>query len=230
MRVSVVIPARNEADRIRETIRALLQSQPKEVTVAEIIVVDDASEDETSKVAREAGATKVLRLQRRSGKGAALRQGLAEASSEVVLFMDADLGATSAALWQLVFPVLKGEADMTIAAPPPDPAGGGFGFVKTFAAWAIRKATGFQPAAPLSGQRAVRRTLLDKVTLADGYGVETALTIDALRMGYRVVEVPIPFGHRALGKSLRGFLHRARQFWDIFWAVLPRLLIKRHRS
>lgn len=223
MRVSVIIPARNEADRIAQTITALLSSKPKEVTALEIIVVDDASGDATSEVAAKAGATKVLRLNRPSGKGAALRQGVTEAQHEWLLFVDADLGESARALWLLLQPLQRGEADMTIAAPPPDPAGGGFGIVKTFAGWAIRITTGFRPSAPLSGQRGLRRTVLERVTLADGYGIETALTIDALRAGFRVVEVPIAFEHRALGKSWHGFRHRAKQLWDIFWAVLPRL-------
>ncbi len=227
MRVSIIIPARNEADRIAQTITALLSSKPKEVTALEIIVVDDASEDTTSEVATKAGATKVLRLNRPSGKGAALRQGVAEAQHEWLLFVDADLGESARTLWLLLQPLQSGEADMTIAAPPPDPSGGGFGIVKTFAGWAIRTTTGFCPSAPLSGQRGLRRTVLERVTLADGYGVETALTIDALRAGFRVVEVPIAFGHRALGKSWRGFRHRAKQLWDIFWAVLPRLRIRK---
>jgi len=222
VRVSVIIPARNEADRIGQTVRSLWDTKPNGVE-AEILVVDDASEDATSEIALRAGATKVVRLKRHRGKGAALRKGIAEAQGEILLFVDADLGEEAGKMWQLLEPLVRGEADMTIAAPPPDPAGGGFGFVKGFAAWAIRKATGFHPTAPLSGQRAIRRKVLEQITLADGYAVETALTIDALRAGFRVQEVPIVFGHRALGKNWRGFWHRARQLWEIALAVFPRL-------
>jgi len=224
MRISVVIPARNEADRIALTLQALLKSKPEEFGDVEIVVVDDASEDETSKMAKEAGATKVIRLNRHGGKGTALRKGVEESEGDLVLFVDADLGETAINMWQLLTPVFKGEADMAIAAPPPDPSGGGFGLVKKFSAWAIRKTTGFEPSAPLSGQRAIRREVLERVSIANGYAVETALTIDAIKAGFRVVEIPITFGHRALGKSWRGFLHRAKQLWDIFLAVLPRLL------
>ncbi|MCS7191840.1 MAG: glycosyltransferase family 2 protein [Armatimonadetes bacterium] len=222
--ISVIIPARNEADKIRLTIKSLIDNKPAGIGDAEIIVVDDASVDETSEVAQKAGATKVVRLSRHSGKGAALRRGVEEASGEIFLFVDADLSETAKGLWKILEPILDGEADMTIAAPPPDPTGGGFGFVKLFSAWAIKITTGFEPTAPLSGQRALKRSLLERVRIADGYAVETALTIDALKTGFRVKEVQISFGHRTLGKSWRGFAHRARQFWDIFWAVLPRLL------
>lgn len=222
--ISVIIPARNEADKIALTIKSLMESKPIEIGDAEIVVVDDASIDETSEEAKRAGATKVVRLSRHRGKGAALKRGIEEARGEILLFVDADLGETAKNLWQLIKPILEGEADMTIAAPPPDPEGGGFGFVKGFSAWAIKTATGFKPSAPLSGQRALKRSVLKRVCIAEGYAVETALTIDALREGFRIKEVPIPFVHRALGKSWRGFAHRAKQFWDIFWAVLPRFL------
>lgn len=225
--VSVIIPARNEADKIGLTISTLLKSKPPEVSEVEIIVVDDASKDETGEVAKQAGAMKVIRLTKHSGKGAALRKGVEGAKGDILLFVDADLGKTAAGIWQVVLPVLKGEAEMAIAAPPPDPAGGGFGFVKAFSAWAIRTTTGFNPTAPISGQRAVKRSVLQRVSLANGYAVETALTIDAIRAGFRVVEVPVTFGHRALGKSFKGFVHRAKQLFDIVGAVLPRLLKKK---
>lgn len=224
MSISVIIPARNEADRISLTIQSLLKNKPVELGDVEIVVIDDASDDETSKVAKKAGAKKVLRLNRHGGKGAALRKGIEEAEGDLLLFVDADLGETSGKIWQLVVPVIKGETDMAIAAPPPDPYGGGFGLVKKFSSWAIRMITGFDPLAPLSGQRAIKREVLKKVIIAKGYAVETALTIDAIKAGFRVVEIPIPFEHRALGKSWRGFWHRARQLLDIFWAVLPRFL------
>lgn len=224
MRISVIVPARNEADRIALTIQALLGSKPDGFTDVELIVVDDASEDETSKIAERSGATKVIRLNRHGGKGAALREGIKEAGGDVILFVDADLGETAGNIWRIFEPVVRGEADMAIAAPPPDPFGGGFGLVKKFSAWAIRTITGFNPTAPLSGQRAIRREVLEQVSIAKGYAVETALTIDAIKAGFRVIEISITFGHRALGKSWSGFLHRAKQLWDIFWAVLPRLL------
>lgn len=223
MKVSVIVPARNEADRIGLTIKALLESKPKEVGEVEIVVVDDASEDETGEVAKMSGATKVIRMHRHSGKGAALRRGVSEATGDVFLFVDADLGETASGMWELVKPVIRGETDMAVAAPPPDPVGGGFGFVKRFSAWAIKVTTGFNPSAPLSGQRALRRSVLERVSIADGYAVETALTIDALMAGFKVKEVPVTLSHRALGKSWRGFAHRAKQFWDILKAVLPRL-------
>jgi hypothetical protein len=139
------------------------------------------------------------------------------------LFVDGDLGETARALAPLLEEVIVGRADLAIALPPPQ-EGGGFGLVKGFAAWAIRAACGFEAAAPLSGQRAIRAAALDECRpLAAGFGVEAAMTIDAVRAGFRVVEVPAPVRHRPTGRGLLGFVHRAGQGVAIAAALAPRL-------
>ena len=56
---------------------------------------------------------------------------------------------------------------------------------------------------------------------APGFGMETAMTIDALRAGLRLVEVELPLEHRATGRTPAGFLHRARQLRDVMRAARP---------
>src|SRR5207302_5679249 len=85
------------------------------------------------------------------------------------------------------------------------------------------RATGWRPAAPLSGQRAVRAEVLRSVDLASGFGLETALNIDAVRAGARVLEVPVVMEHRHTGRGPRGFAHRAAQGADVARALWPRL-------
>ena len=100
---------------------------------------------------------------------------------------------------------------------------GGFGLVMRLARWAVRKYGGREVTAPISGQRAMSRALVDSIGKFErGFGVETALTIDALRGGFRVVEVPLPLRHRLSGRNLKGFAHRGRQFVDIALAVWKR--------
>lgn len=87
----------------------------------------------------------------------------------------------------------------------------------------IQRATGWTPTQPLSGQRCISRELFDAVQpLARGFGVETGLTIDALRRGARVVECPVPITHRVTGTSLRHQVHRARQYRDVWLALAAR--------
>lgn len=92
-RLSVVVPAYREADRITDTvvrIRAAL-SGLHEADGLEVVVVDDGSDDDTADVAEAAGADLVVRCGANRGKGAAVRAGVLAASGRTVAFTDADL-------------------------------------------------------------------------------------------------------------------------------------------
>ena len=202
-RVVALVAARNEAGRIGSVVSALLP------LVDEVVVVDDGSTDATGSEASGAGAT-VLRSRGRNGKGGALEGALRRLDPGLV---------------RLVEVVSSDGADLAIAVLPPAPAGG-FGLVKRTSAHLIRGQSGFRASEPLSGQRALTARAMQAVRpLAQGFGVETAMTIDAVRAGLRVLEVPIDgLEHRPTYRNLRGFLHRGRQGWDIAMAVLPRML------
>jgi glycosyltransferase involved in cell wall biosynthesis len=237
--VSVLIPAYNEAARIGATVRAaraaLSTCLPAEAF--ELIVADDGSRDETAVRAAEAGACQVLRGAH-AGKGQALRRAAATARGEVFLLLDADLEETAVELVHLLRPVLAGEAEMTIAVFPRGtveaPGGGtqrpresraGFGLVVGLARWGVRRLTGRTLAAPLSGQRAMRRQVWERIGGPEGgFGAETGFDIDALRAGFRVLEVPTAMAHAATGRDLRGFLHRGRQFVAVARVLTRRAL------
>ena len=89
----------------------------------------------------------------------------------------------------------------------------------------IRRAGRFDAEEPLSGQRAITHVALDACRpLAAGFGLETAMTIDAARLGFRIGEVRVEMTHRPTGRSPRGFAHRGMQGVDILRAALPRLV------
>lgn len=217
--VVVLIPAYNEADIISDTVTAAM-SMPD---IVEVLVIDDGSEDDTPFVAYDAGA-RVIQMDMNLGKGAAMNRGVQESDADVYLIIDADLGTSAAETHRLLEPVLADQADMSIAIMNA-PAGhkGGFGFVTKLAKWGIRKYAGMEVTAPISGQRAIRKPLIDDIGgFEKGFGVETALTIDAARKGYRIVEVPLPLTHRLSGRNWKGFVHRGHQFWDIAKALWRR--------
>ena len=219
MTVVAIVAARNEADIVAATVAALT-ALPE---VDRVLVVDDGSHDGTAQTAREAGAA-VLRLGRTVGKGGAVRAGLdAEPTADVYLLVDADVGASAAATRSLLGPVLSGQADMTVGVLPAAGTRGGLGLVRDVSGAGAARATGFRPAAPLSGQRAVRGELLRSLPLAPRFGLETALNIDAVRAGARVVEVPVVMEHRHAGRGPRGFAHRAAQGAAVARALWPRL-------
>lgn len=217
--VTVLIPAYNEAQRIGGTVRAILATG----AAGEVLVIDDASQDETARLAREAGA-RVIRHEKNLGKGGALNTGLKESRGGILALIDADLGETASEVEKLVAPVLAGEADMTVAAFPKTGRKAGFGLVKGLARWGIRRYAGLEAQSPLSGQRAMRREVIDAVGgFSSGFGVEVGLTIDAARKGFRILEVPVQMSHAATGRDLAGFLHRGKQFWQVGLALLRRM-------
>jgi hypothetical protein len=223
--VSIVIPAWNEEDQLGATMQALRRmaagcsegQQPW--GRVELIVVDDGSSDGTFAVAQRA-ADAVLRHERRRGKGEALRTGWQAACGDVLLFADADLGESAVHLARLLEPIAAGQADMTIARFPAADRPAGFGLVKRLAAGGIRRLCGYEAASPLSGQRAVRRELLEQIgPLASGFGIEVGLTIDAVRTGHTVQEVELPLKHKETGRDWRGFMHRGRQFLSVLRTI-----------
>ncbi len=230
-RAAVVVPAKDEAERVGGTVTAALTLPGVDL----VVVVDDGSRDATSQVARDAGAV-VVRHPRNRGKAAAMETGAAAVELEeqqggattarALLFVDADLGDTAAATAPLLGPVLAGRADMTIAVLPRQrPAGGGRGLVVGLARRGIVASTGWEPTQPLSGMRCLSRQAFEAARpLAAGWGVETALTIDLVRSGHRVEEVACALHHRVTGSDWRGQLHRARQLRDVARALAPRLV------
>lgn len=214
-----MVAARDEAGTVRATVEAIRTLHE----VDEVVVVDDGSADETALEARAAGA-RVLVAPRNLGKGGALEAALGRLHpADVYLFLDADLGASAKEAEPLLEEVLSGRADLAVGVLPRDPRHGGFRLVKRLASLTIRVLSGFRTAEPLSGQRAATRAVVDAVRpLAGGFGVEPAMTIDAVRMGFRVCEVPVAMQHAPTGRNLRGFLHRGRQGWDLMAAVLAR--------
>ena len=226
--VAIVIPARNESDRIQATVKAAAGVPGADM----IVVVDDGSGDGTGFVAENAGAI-VLRHGRTRGKGAAMETG-AEAVGLLergedrpvprhLLFLDADLAESAAYGAALVQPVRDGQADMTIAVFSDRVRAGGHGFVVALSGSGIRRATGWLPAQPLNGQRCLTRAAFEAARpLAPGWGAETGMTIDLHRLGLRITEVEVPMAHRATGGDWRSQLHRARQFAGVARALAAR--------
>jgi glycosyltransferase involved in cell wall biosynthesis len=231
----VVIPAKDEAERITATVRAARQIEG----VAVVVVVDDGSADDTAALARKAGA-EVVEHGGNRGKGAAMESGAARVAAldrssgldhpRAMLFIDADLGDSAAAAGVLAEPVLADEADMTIAIIPKQATeGGGSGRVVRLSRTGIRSLTGWTATQPLSGTRCLNRSAFDQARpLAAGWGVETGLTIDLVSAGYRVVEVPAELHHRVTGTDRAGQLHRAGQYRDVYLALLERRIRPRH--
>lgn len=219
--VLAIVAARNEADRIGATLDALSATFPG----AELWVADDASGDGTADVALAHGA-RVVSRGRPHGKGgnmtAAALAALSDGDPGIVLVCDGDLGSSAAELRPLVEAVADGDCDLAVAMFRVR-VGGGFGVALRYARWAIERGCGYHALAPISGQRAMRGEVLRAcLPFAPGYGMEVGMTIDAVRAGYRMLELELDLAHRATGRTLRGFVHRARQLRDFTRAYRAR--------
>ena len=202
MNVTAVIPAYNEEQTIADVVKCV-KSIDK---IQKVIVVSDGSTDSTAEIARECGAD-VIELNENVGKGGAIKAGINECGTEIILFLDADLiGLTEKHVLDLIEPVIDNEADMTI------------GIFKNgrMVTDLAQKVTPY-----LSGQRAIKKSVIDKIPNIDitRYGVEVALTKYVDKFNVRVQEVDLPdMTHVTKEEKLgiiRGVHARLKMYWDI---------------
>ena len=193
MMLSVVLPAKNEAEGLRRTLPALRARLPE----AEIIVVDDGSTDDTAAVARAAGAT-VLSSPYSMGNGAAIKRGARAAQGEILVFMDAD-GQHAAEHVVALLQKLEEGYDMVVGAR--DRTGQASlhrglanGFYNRLASWM----TGHKIVDLTSGFRAVRAEKFREFLhlLPNGFSYPTTSTMAFFRSAYPVAYVAIPVGKR----------------------------------
>jgi len=223
LEILVIVAAYNEAPRIEATLAALAAAFPG----APVWVADDGSTDATSELARRAGA-RVVRSERMIGKGAAATLAARDAlqtiqdMEPIFILCDGDLAESASGLGALADTVRGGGADMAVAVFATR-VGGGVGLAVGFARWAIRRRCSLEMRAPISGQRALRASVLEDVLpFARGFGMEIGMTIDVARAGYRIAEVELDLSHRATGRTLPGFLHRGRQLADFVRGYIAR--------
>ncbi|GAA4853432.1 glycosyltransferase family 2 protein [Luteimonas vadosa] len=197
MQLTVVLPAKNEAEGLRRTLPALRERFPE----AEVIVVDDGSSDGTALVATEHGA-RALGAPYSMGNGAAIKRGARAASGEVIVFMDAD-GQHDPAHIQALLDKLGEGYDMVVGAR--DASGQASagrsvanGFYNRLASWI----TGTRIADLTSGFRAVRADKFREFLhlLPNGFSYPTTITMAFFRSAYPVAYVPVPVAAR-IGRS-----------------------------
>jgi len=214
-----LVPAFNEEGIIASTIAALLEIE----AIDSVVVLDDHSSDRTSLEAARMGV-RVIRHGENLGKGSSINRVLPHFDFGYLLLIDGDLGAHAARARVLLEATLNDETDLAVASFPPPTRKGGFGFVKGLARFGIKRLTGREFTSPISGQRAMNRKAFSATFPFDpGFGIEVGMTVDALRSGLRVSEIPTDMSHRETGRDIAGFVHRGKQFIDIFFALSRRL-------
>jgi glycosyltransferase involved in cell wall biosynthesis len=189
---AILIPAFNAA----QSLGSLLEKIPQNIGDGCIVVVDDGSTDDTSRIAADAGAV-VIRHERNRGKGAALRSGfeyvLASTRSDSVLTMDADLQHDPAEISKFLAAWETGCTDIVLGCRR---FGSGMPIHRilsnTISSSLVSARTGARIRDSQTGFRLIAREVLLSVELeADGYEAETEFLIKAAQKGFRISSVPI---------------------------------------
>lgn len=219
-KVVIVVPAYNEEKSIESTINGLRNIE----IIDDIVVVNDGSTDNTKKILDTLDVN-VINLDTNHGKGYAMKKAIEETDCDIIGFVDGDVGETSIEVEKLIRPVIMDEVDFTIAMFPKASDNvnikGGFGLVKNLAKKGVYFYTGKLMDTSLSGQRVYKKSVVDSIKyIPTHYGIEIAMTIQAIRNGYSYKEIPVNMTHRYTDRSIRGFKHRGKQFIDILKTLI----------
>lgn len=197
--VAVIIPCLNEEVAIARVVSSFRRSLPE----ATIYVCDNASTDNTSKVAREAGA--IVRLEPLRGKGNAVRRMFADVEADVYILVDGDDTYDAASAPQLVRKLLDESLDMVNASrieTSQESYRPGHRFGNVLLSTLVARVFGERMKDMLSGYRVMSRRFVKSFpALSTGFETETELTVHALHLRVPVAEVPTPYKERPPSSS-----------------------------
>jgi glycosyltransferase involved in cell wall biosynthesis len=198
MKVSIILPAYNEAEVVAQIVKRIRQIYPDPDRV-EILVIDDGSTDDTAKVAALAGAH-VIQQPYNKGNGAAVKAGIRAAQGEIILMMDADGQHAPEEIEELVAPI--GEYDMVVGARRGADQHLHRRIANAFYNALASYMTDFTIQDLTSGFRAIRRDIALSFCymLPNTFSYPTTLTMAIIRAGYSLKYVPIKVKKR-VGKS-----------------------------
>jgi glycosyltransferase involved in cell wall biosynthesis len=222
--LSVVMPVFNEAATVLDAVKVVLAQRP----VRQLIVVDDGSTDggweKLKSLAQGEPRLELIQHPVNQGKGAALRTGIAQAASEIVVIQDADLEYDPAEYFRLLIPILSGKADVVFGSRfLASPAGHrvlyywhsvGNKILTTFS----NMATGVNLTDMEVCYKTFRREIIQKIKIEENrFGFEPEITAKVAKLKVRIYEVAISYYGRtyAEGKKI-GWRDGFRALWCIF--------------
>lgn len=202
MKVSVVIPTKNEEKMIKEIVKGCLPFGD------EVLIIDGHSTDETRKIAQKYGARVVL--DNGQGKGDGLRVALKEAKYDIVVFIDADGSHDPKDIPAMVRPIQEGRADLVVGSRMrggSDELHGDIGkFIRVIGSDVITLSINYRFGVRLTdsqnGFRAIRRKVGLDIRLTENiFTIEQEMIMKVLKKGYKISEIPSHEYKRKFGQS-----------------------------
>lgn len=225
MKIIVFLPAYNESMNVGDVIARIPREFRPGVTV-EVLVVDDGSVDGTAEAARRAGADHVVSLPKNMGLGAAVREGLrlcVEMGADIGLMIDADNEYPPEQIPDVLAPILEGTADYTM----------GSRFKGTIRGMTLLRRLGNYTFTFLqtlllrrwiwdgqSGMRGFSRRAMEAARIVHDYNYAQVLTLNLIRQGFRMQEIPIDYRVRMQGESFIKFRAYVSRVLPAIWREL----------
>lgn len=202
-KVSVVVPAFNEAQSVKQTIQSVREVLDKSGITGEIVLVDDGSSDDTAELAESAGA-KVLRHRSNLGYGASLKTGIRNSSFDTVVITDADGTYPIDMIPELIQKMEKSSADMVVGARTG--AEVAVPLIRKPFKWIVRRLAQYIVERPIpdlnSGLRVFRKDMALRYynLYPNGFSFTSTITVASMCDNCKVEYVPINY-HKRQGKS-----------------------------
>jgi glycosyltransferase involved in cell wall biosynthesis len=209
-KVIIFLPAYNEEDSIGEVL-AKIPRHFHELVEVEALVIDDGSTDNTIKVAKENGADHIVQKDKNMGLGSAVRTGLRECyrlGADIAVMIDADNEYPAEQIPNILAPIFQGEADYTM----------GSRFKGTIKGMKLHRRLGNYVFTMIqaillrrwiydgqSGMRAFSRQAMEHGEIIHDYNYAQVITLNLVRKGFRVKEIPITYQVRTKGESFIKF-------------------------
>ncbi|MGA9129674.1 MAG: glycosyltransferase family 2 protein [Terracidiphilus sp.] len=221
--LTAVMPVYNEAATVAEVVKVVLEQRP----VQQLVIVDDCSQDGTweqlQPLAQMDARIKLIRHEVNQGKGAALRSGIAHATSEIVIVQDADLEYDPAEYYRLLAPILSGKADVVFGSRFCGSDAHRILYYwhsvgNNFLTMCSNMATNLNLSDMETCYKAFRREVIQKITIQENrFGFEPEITAKIARAKVRIYEVGISYTGRtyAEGKKIN-WRDGVRALWCIF--------------